>query len=239
MQEENITGLNLYQKLAKIRSIADVASKDRRGYNYSYADITNILAKVTTGMKKYNVSLIPKLVPETAHVEQNVITNTKVDKRTSEVYNQVVTEMLVTSSMEFVWVNDDNPEEMITVPWFVVGMQSDPSQAFGSGLTYCTRYFLTNYFQIAQTDSDVDAYRAKQREAEATEDRLIADELIRKLDEAIKRYLSENPDMQEDVKKFISRYVKNSNYKVIKDSKTAAKLWKDFNEKYITKENNE
>lgn len=72
--------LNLVQKLAKIRSIADVVSKDKRGYNYSYADITQILAKITAGMKKYGVSLIPQVVPGTTEVVQNVVTNTKVDK---------------------------------------------------------------------------------------------------------------------------------------------------------------
>lgn len=37
--------LNLMQKLAKIRAISDVVAKEKRGYNYSYADITSILAK--------------------------------------------------------------------------------------------------------------------------------------------------------------------------------------------------
>ena len=32
--------LNLIQKLAKIRAISDVVAKEKRGYNYSYADIT-------------------------------------------------------------------------------------------------------------------------------------------------------------------------------------------------------
>lgn len=68
--------LNLVQKLAKIRAISDVVSKEKRGYNYSYADITTILAKITAGMKKYGVSLIPQIVPGTSHVQQNVVTNT-------------------------------------------------------------------------------------------------------------------------------------------------------------------
>ena len=62
--------LNLIQKLAKIRAISDVVAKEKRGYNYSYADITTILAKITAGMKKYGVSLIPQIVPGTANVEQ-------------------------------------------------------------------------------------------------------------------------------------------------------------------------
>ena len=47
--------LNLMQKLAKIRAISDVVAKEKRGYNYSYADITSILAKITAGMKEADV----------------------------------------------------------------------------------------------------------------------------------------------------------------------------------------
>lgn len=83
--------LNLIQKLARIRSIADVVSKEKRGYNYSYADITTILAKITTGMKKYEVSLIPQIVPGTSHVEQSKITTTKFDK-TGKSYDSTTTE---------------------------------------------------------------------------------------------------------------------------------------------------
>lgn len=77
--------------------------------------------------------------------------------------------------MVFKWVNDEDPNDIIEVPWFVTGSQTDPPQALGSGLTYCTRYFLCNYFQIAQSDSDVDTYRNKQKAAEASEEKAIAE----------------------------------------------------------------
>ena len=227
--------LNLIQKLAKIRAIADVETKSKRGYNYSYADITSILAKVTAGMKKYGVSLIPNVAPDTASVEQIVTKNTKFDK-TGKSYDSTTSELLVTADMMFVWINDENPSEKVEVPWFVVGMQQDPSQAFGSGLTYCTRYFLTNYFQIAQTDLDVDAYRSKQKEAEASEGKMVAEEIIAKLDSLIKAYLAGNPDKSDDVKGFIARYVKNSNYFAIKDPALAARLLADFNNNYMKEE---
>lgn len=223
--------LNLVQKLAKIRGIAEVEMKSKRGFNYSYADITSILAKVTAGMKKYNVSLIPRISPTSASVECVTTTNTKFDK-TGKQYDNVVTEMLVRSDMTFTWVNDENPDERIEVPWFVVGMQSDPSQAFGSGLTYCTRYFLTNYFQIAQTDMDVDAYRSKQKEAELSEGKAVAEEIISKLDAKIKAYLASNPSKSEEVKGFIGRYAKNANYFAIKEPNLAAKLLTDFINKF-------
>lgn len=229
------TKLNLFQKLAKIRAISDVVSKEKRGYNYSYADITTILANITAGMKKYGVSLIPCIVPGTADIQQNVIVNTKFDK-TGKSYENTSTEMLVKADMVFKWVNDENPEEIIEVPWIVTGSQLDPSQALGSGLTYCTRYFLCNYFQIAQADSDVDAYRSKQRAAEASEDKAIAEGIIEKFDVMLKQFLADNKNKTDEVKKFISKYAKNSNYLAIKEPALASKLLEDFQKTYLFKE---
>ena len=225
---------NIIQKLAKIRAIADAVKKDKRGYNYTYADITTILAKVTAGMKKYGVSLIPSINPGTAHVTQNVSVNTKFDKQ-GKSYDQTSTEMLFTAEMNFRWVNDENPDDYIDVPWFVTGAQGDPSQALGSGLTYCTRYFLTNYFQIAQSDLDVDTYRSKQKEAEIAEDKAIAEEIIKNFDVALKKYLSDHEDKKDEVIKFISKYAKKADYRVIKEPALASKLFEDFTKTYLTK----
>lgn len=232
MAEQN---LNLVQKLAKIRAMSDVVSKEKSGYNYKYADITTILANITSGMKRYGVSLIPTIVPGSASIEQNTIVNTKFDK-TGKPYDQKATEMLVRADMLFTWVNDDNPEERIEVPWFVTGSQGDPSQALGSGLTYCTRYFLCNYFQIAQADSDVDAYRSKQKAAEVSEDKAIAESIIEKFDVVLKKYLSDNPNDTDSVKKFLTRYAKNANYFAIKEPSLAAKLMDDFQKTYLKEE---
>ena len=227
--------LNLVQKLAKIRAISDVVSKEKRGYNYSYADITTILANITAGMKKYRVSLIPSIVPGTFDVSQNIIENTKVDK-TGKPYVQKSTEMLVKADMIFKWINDDDTTDCIEVPWVAVGSQSDPSMATGSSLTYCTRYFLTSFFQIAQADSDVDAYRSKQKAAEASEDKAIAEAIIEQFDTTLKQFLADNQDKKDEVKKFITKYVKNANYPAIKDPVLASKLLEDFKNTYINKE---
>lgn len=230
MAEES---LNLFQKLAKIRSIADVAVKDKRGYNYSYADITQILAQVKAGMKKYNISLIPMITPGTSKVEQQVTVNSKFTK-TGEPYDQKTTEMLYQADMVFRWLDDENPEEYLDVPWTVTGSQADPSQAFGSAMTYCTRYFLTNFFQIAQAAAeDVDAYRSRQKEAEASEEKAVAAEIINQFDVELKTYLSDHPEKGDEVKKLIQRYVKSADYFKIKEPKLAAKLLEEFRQAYI------
>ena len=156
--------LNLIQKLAKIRAISDVVAKEKRGYNYSYADITTILAKITAGMKKYGVSLIPQIVPGTANVEQSVSSTTKFTKT-----------------------------------------------------------------------GDVDAYRSKQKEAESSEDRAIAEEIISQFDSLVRTFLADNPGKSDEVKTFVKRYIKSGNYLSIKEPALAADLLAKFNEKFITK----
>lgn len=183
-------------------------------------------------MKKYGVSLVPGIVPNSAEVTKNVVTNTKIDK-TGKAFDNTITEMLVRADMVFTWINDDCPSERMEVPWFLTGSQSDPSQAFGSGLTYCIRYFLTSFFQIAQPEKDVDAYRDKQKAAEEAEQQAIAEEIISRFDIVLKQFLADNTDRMEEVQKFISKYAKNANYFGIKNPELAAKLLQDFTKKYI------
>lgn len=224
--------LSLVKKLAEIRKMSDVVKKDKKGYNYSYADITAILANVTAGMKKYGVSLIPSIVPGTSTVSQNVIETRKLDK-TGKPIETKTTEMMYCAEMNFRWINDDNPEDIIDVPWYVTGSQTDPSQALGSGLTYCTRYFLTSYFQIAQPETDVDKYRSQQREAETAESRAIAESIIGEFDTILRKFLADNQDKVEEVKKFVSKYIKSGNYLLIKEPEIAAKLLDDFKENFL------
>lgn len=224
MSEEK---LNLYQKLAKIRSLCDAAKKSKEGYGYTYTDIVEILANVTGGMKKYHISLIPTIVPGTAFVRNNPRVKTKLDRQ-GNAYEQKDTEMLFCADMVYKWVNDDEPSETIEVPWFVTGAMSDSSQSLGSGLTYTLRQFLTSYFQIAQSDNDPDAYRSKQKAAEDSEDLAIAASLIEQFDVLVRQYLADHEDKGEDVKKFISKYAKNAKYHNIKEPTLAAKLLSDF-----------
>lgn len=233
--EDNISKMNLIQKLAKIRGICDVAKKDLKGYNYSYVDITKILAKVTAGMKKYEVSLIPYINPGTASVELVSYVNTKTD-RSGKSYDVKTSEMLFTADMTFKWVNDENPKEFLDIPWFVTGEQPDPAQAMGTGLTYTIRQFLTSYFQIAQGDLDVDKYRSLQKEAEAAEDKAITDAIIGEFDTLVRKFLADNPGRSDEVKQFISKYVKGANYKAIKDPKLAGDLLAEFRELFLDKE---
>lgn len=219
--------LNLYQKLAKIRKQVEVVQKNKSGYGYKYVTDDELLAKITVGMDKYGVSLIPHIVAGTLKVEPYTYKKTKRDKGTT--YEETVNEFTAVGDMEYVWVNNDNPDETITVRWSMVGQQSDASQCLGSGLTYSMRYFLLKYFNVATPDDDPDNWRSKQHEAAAAEDRALAEQTISILDGKVKAYIAANPGSAEAVKKFLAGYVKGGNYFNITESAMATKVLDDFN----------
>ena len=229
-----VKSLNLYERLAKIASAADVIVKEKQGYNYSYADITTILAQITANMEKFRVLLIPSITPGTLRIEQTVHEKSAFDK-TGKPYTKTNTEMTASADMTFTWINLDNPQERIEVPWVLTGAQEDPSQSLGSGITYCTRYFLTSFFNIAQVNSadDVDKFRSKQKEAADAEDRAVAQGIIATFDSLVRQYLGSHPDQRDECKKFISNYAKGGNYKVITEPRLAAKLLEDFKATYM------
>ena len=223
--------LNLYQKLAKIRKQVEVVQKNKSGYGYKYVTDDELLAKITVGMDKYGVTLVPNIVPGTLKVEPYTYKKTKRDKNGA--YEETVNEFTAVCDMAYVWVNNDNPEETVTVSWSMVGQQSDASQCLGSGLTYSMRYFLLKYFNVATPDDDPDNWRSKQKATEVAEDKAIAEQIINALDGNVKVFLAENPKSAEEVKKLMSKYVKGGNYFAITESSLASKVLDDFQATFI------
>jgi len=222
--------MNIYQKLAKIRKQVEVVQKNKSGYGYKYVTDDELLAKITAGMDRYGVSLIPNIVPDTLEVQPYTYKKTKKEKQNGQfvTYEENVNEFITTSDMQYIWVNNENPEEKVVVNWSMVGQQSDASQCLGSGLTYSMRYFLLKYFNVATPDDDPDAWRSKQKAAEVAEDKVVAEQIIAVLDTEIKSFLADNPKKSNDVKTLVSKYTKNGNYFAITESALAAKLLDDF-----------
>ena len=227
--------LNIYQRLAKIRKQVEVIQRNKSGYGYKYVSEDMILAKISGFMDKYNLSLIPCVVHSSAVVSPYSTKKTKSTNK-GDIYEENINEVLVSADMIFKWINNDNPEEFVEVPWILVGHQTDGSQSFGSGLSYAMRYFLLKFFNIATPDDDPDKWRSEQKAAGVAEDKMIAEEIIKSVDEIIKGFLANNSDKVEEVKKFVGKYVKGGNYFAITESVVASKLLNDFKETFKIKE---
>lgn len=222
----NTKEMNIFEKLAAIRKMVEALQKNKSGYGYKYVSEDEILAKVTAGLEKYGLDVFPSLVPGTTVVLPHTTKKTKASKD-GKIYEENVNEVIVSSEMNFQWVNLDNPSEKYDVPWIIVGQQSDVSQALGSGLTYCTRYFYLKFFKSSTLESDPDNWRSKQEEAKRAEDKLVAADIIKEVDAIVKEKVTEDnrPEITNLIKKFAVKKGKASaDYTAIEDPVVASNL---------------
>jgi len=230
-----IEEMNLFAKLSQIRKSVEVVQTDKAGYGYRYVTDEALLAKITGGMTKYHVSLVPQIVPGTTHIDKYHYEKLKKGKSGTPDIIEPQNEILVDAEMIYSWVNNDNPDDRIDVPWVMVGQQADASQAFGSALTYSMRYFLLKFFAVATPDDDPDNWRTKQREAEAAEEKELADAIIREFDMEFRGWLASHPDKRDEAVAFFKGFEKSGNYQNITDPRLAAKLRSDFEDKFNRK----
>lgn len=228
-----MSDLNIYQKLAKVREHVEVLRKDKEGHNYTYVDAETILANITGTMKDLGISLIPRILPGTTSVSPCPYTTIKFTKDGQQ-YEDRKNEVIVQADMEYHWVNDENPDERVVIPWTMLGQQTNASQAFGSGLTYCGRYFLLEYFNIATTKDDPDNWRSLQQEAMEKESREMAKRIAETCVQLINAQLEKDPAKRPDIVELVKKYAKDKNGKsstnplIITDPAVAAALLRDL-----------
>lgn len=230
MEKENHATLNIYQKLAAVQKAVDVVKKDKKGYGYSYTSDVELLPKINSAVAEYGLTLVPGIVHGTADVRPFSYEKTKGGK------TETVNEFLVSADMVYTWVNNDNPEEKIVVPWTMTGNQADSSQAFGSALTYSNRYFLLKYFQCATTTDDPDFIRSKQKE-EKSKNELAS--IIEEIDAIANDIVAKDPSKREKIRELVTKHVDKrdekgeliptGDYKQITKKARATALLRDLN----------
>lgn len=229
---EKIEEMNLHQKILKIANIAGVLQKTKAGFNYKYVPEEEIQAKVTAGMQKYHVTLIPDIAPGSTQVIPYSYTKQKKEKIKDEsdkeklvMVDTQVNEIIVKSDVSYIFTNADNPSEQMRVGWVYIGQMEDAAMASGSGATYGNRYFLLKAFQLATSEADPDAYRAKQKKAEQYEETEEMKALSAEIIELGTKLITLNENNKKVVSDTVSKFNDgNPNPNSIKDSEIAKEI---------------
>ena len=217
-EKTEIKDMSLHEKLAGIRKIVEVVQKNKEGHNYKYAGEETILAKVIAGMDRYGVNLYSEIVPGTMTLTPYSYTKVKPLKG-GGTFEEIVNEFLVQGELLYTWVNVDNPEDTLSVHWSMIGQKSDASQAVGSGLTYCNRYFLLKFFQVATPKDDPDNWKSAKEAAENEEDIKIAKSIVEEINKLVSNHFDQFTGTEESkaertrVAGIVKKYARNSNGK--------------------------
>lgn len=228
--------MNLMEKIGKVRaSVGGVLKKSKEGYGYSYTPEEDILLAINDELEAQHLSFFPSIVPQTMTITPYSYKKTKYDKVNKKYYEETCNEMLAQADMVFTWVDNDNPDDKLEVPFALVGQQSGASQCFGSGLTYANRYFLLKFFNVATTKDDPDDLKAKKARQVAESKNRALKEIIDQIDVLIKNKITDsNKAKVSDIcAKIIDKTDKDGkpvvNYKTLKDMNRATALLEALN----------
>ena len=101
---------------------------------------------------------------------------------------------------------------------------------------------MLKYFNVATSDDDPDNWRSAQREAENTEDRAIAEQIVEKIHQIVTSYLESHPDDKQAVVGVVKKYAKtkngkaSANYYDIEDPVVASNLLQEVTDKFTETE---
>lgn len=148
--ENEIDGLNIYQKLLIIQQKINGLAKDKDGEmnKYKYVTGDKLLGYVKPLMNEMRLLLKQEII-SIENVRQDYATK---NGSKSEINSKVM--------FRFTWVDVDTKEKDENL--FGSNGQNGWDKGVGSALTYAERYFILKYFHIATDEDDIDNPDAKQ-----------------------------------------------------------------------------
>ena len=141
--------MNVYEKLVEIKKNIKGFNKDTKGFGFEYVSGSQVLRSVRDKMNELGVLLIPSVDYDTMSWEKHEYVTKKGEKKL---------DFIVTMKMNYTWVNAEDPNDKIVVPWVCMGQQTDDiSKAVGTAMTYNERYFLLKFLGLPTDEDDADA----------------------------------------------------------------------------------
>ncbi|NPC90992.1 single-stranded DNA-binding protein [Bacillus sp. WMMC1349] len=146
--------MNIYQKLIEVRKAIPYLQKENKGNQYEYVGSSQVLGAIRDELDKQTLLLIPKIV------DKRILTET-VESKDKYGNQKKKTTYFTELDLEFIWVNAENPEETLTVPFYAQGVDIAGEKGVGKALTYAEKYFLLKQFNIPTDKDDPDAFQQK------------------------------------------------------------------------------
>ena len=143
--------MNIYEKLIEVRKAVPYLKKENAGQQYKYVSSSQALGAVRTKIDELGLLLIPSVLDAKY---------SELLKSTSAKGNETIT-TLTELTIEYTWLNAENPEEKLSVTWYGQGLDTTGEKGVGKALTYAEKYFMLKFFNIATDKDDPDAFQDK------------------------------------------------------------------------------
>lgn len=152
--------MNIYQKLIEVRKEVPYLQKDSQmtqGNQYKYNSSSQVIGAVRKKLDELNILLITKIIDkrvtmDTIEFEETKNGQTK-PKRTTTYFTEL--------DLIMVWINGEDPSEVIEIPWYGQGIDTAGEKGVGKALTYAEKTFILKEFNIATDQMDPDIFQER------------------------------------------------------------------------------
>ncbi|GKU76884.1 ERF family protein [Paenibacillus sp. L3-i20] len=145
--------MNIYEKLIEVRKAVPFLQKDASGQQYKYNSSSQVIAAVRAKLDEMGLLLITELVSHNLLSETIELVDKDKPKKTTTYFTEI--DLIMT------WVNAENPDELIRIPWYAQGVDIAGEKGVGKALTYGEKTFMLKQFNIATDQMDVDAFQQR------------------------------------------------------------------------------
>lgn len=149
--EEQEKQLNIHQKLVEIRKTVTYLQKENKGEQYKYVSSSQVLLAVREKMDELGVLLVPNITGHNLNLSAIEYRDKEghITKRTTTYFTEL--------DMSMIWVNVDNPSDVIICPWYGQGVDIAGEKGVGKATTYAEKYFMIRQFNIPTDQDDPDS----------------------------------------------------------------------------------
>lgn len=156
---QNSKSLNIYQRLAIVRTEVPYLQKTQKGQQYQYVGSSDVLGALHSKINEVGVQLVPSIVNH--KVTEQIEVGSQYNKYTQQNDEKKRVTYFTELDMIMKWVNNDDPSDFIECPWYAQGVDIAGEKGVGKALTYAEKYFLLKYFNIATDKDDPDSFQEK------------------------------------------------------------------------------
>ncbi|MDX8367838.1 ERF family protein [Cytobacillus sp. IB215665] len=146
--------MNIYQKLVEVRKKVPYLQKESQGHQYKYVGSSDVLGAIRSELDAQGLLLL-------VAIKDHKVTTSGEDGKTLTYFTEL--------DLLYTWVNAENPEEKIEIPFYAQGIDRAGEKGVGKSLTYGEKYFLLKFFNIATDNVDPDAFQEKQQDRKPQE----------------------------------------------------------------------
>ncbi|MCM3716274.1 ERF family protein [Alkalihalobacillus oceani] len=163
--------MNIYKKILNVQKKIEVL-KLIPGQLHPHVPISQIQKKIKPLLEQEGLLLLMHKKEHVIHISPSEVKRRSNGFEKKEIENQILLEI----NIDFEFINVENPEDKLIIPWYGQGIANGTEKAAGLAYTYAEKTFFQKQFHLPSDEMDPDV-RGQSLQDEEEEETIATDQI--------------------------------------------------------------